>query len=221
MRTRRFSDLQTMTSEVVGLLASALAEKNPRSFGVMLSGGQTPLPAYQRLAALRVPVDGHAHVLFSDERMVPATSPDSNHGRIHPFLAALHIPDERVLHVQADLGLQEAADQYDADIKAFLAKGALMRLGLLGLGADGHTASLFSVMDAQRGRGRMAIPVVRPIKPDRVSVSVTFLEKIDQIVFLAAGADKKQIVDRMLREPMTLPAGQAVALARNVELWVC
>lgn len=211
----------TMTAEAAGLLAGALGEKNTRPFGVMLSGGQTPLPAYQRLPGHRVPVDPHAHILFSDERLVPDSSPDSNYGRIHPLLAALHIPDDRFIRVQTELELQKAAEQYDADLKAFLAKGALLRLGLLGLGADGHTASLFSVTDVQRGRGHMAIPVARPVKPDRISVTATLFEKFDLIVFLAAGPDKKLIVDRMVREPMSLPAGQAVAHARNVELWVC
>ena len=221
MKVRRFSDSLTLSSEVAGLVAGVLAEKNTRPFGVMLSGGQTPMPAYQRLAAQRVIVDAHAHVLFSDERVVPSSSPDSNYGRIRPVLAALRVPDDRVLLVQADLGLPRAAEQYDADLKKFLAKGALLRLGLLGLGADGHTASLFSLTDVQRGRGLMAIPVVRSVKPDRVSVTATLIEKMDLVVILASGPDKKLIIDRMVREPMSLPAGQAVAQARNVELWVC
>ncbi|OQA24903.1 MAG: 6-phosphogluconolactonase [Verrucomicrobia bacterium ADurb.Bin345] len=221
MKVRRFSDSLTLSSEVAGLVAGVLAEKNTRPFGVMLSGGQTPMPAYQRLAAQRVIVDAHAHVLFSDERVVPSSSPDSNYGRIRPVLAALRVPDDRVLRVQADLGLPRAAEQYDADLKKFLAKGALLRLGLLGLGADGHTASLFSLTDVQRGRGLMAIPVVRSVKPDRVSVTATLIEKMDLVVILASGPDKKLIIDRMVREPMSLPAGQAVAQARNVELWVC
>lgn len=220
MRIRRFESVQQLQSETAALLAGALAEKRANPFAVMLSGGQTPMPAYQLLAGRRVPVAANAHVLFSDERLVPDSSPDSNYGRVAPVLRALRIPDERVIRADTSMSLKVAADQYDADLREFLAQRGEVTLGLLGLGADGHTASLFSTYDMQRGRGRMAIPVPREVKPDRVSVSVALIEKTLHIVFLVCGPDKKPVIERMIREPMSIAAGQAVAHARSVELWI-
>jgi 6-phosphogluconolactonase/glucosamine-6-phosphate isomerase/deaminase len=92
-------------------------------------------------------------------------------------------------------------------------------LGLLGLGADGHTASLFNLQDAGRRDGRLAVPVVKTEKPDRISVTPTFLRKIDKIIILATGAEKKKRIQTLLAKPGTIPAGVALADHPDVEIW--
>lgn len=220
MKIRRFESAQAMQKEAASAMASVLARPETHPFAVMLSGGQTPMSAYQLLADQRPSVSPHAHILFSDERLVPESSADSNFGRIRPVLRALHIPDQQILHVETEQGLSDAAAQYNTDLRAFLKEGGRIRLGFLGLGSDGHTASLFSMEDIERGRGLLAIPVERAVKPDRVSVTVSLLEQIDKIVFLVSGEDKAEIVDRCIKNPSSIPAGQAVSGNRNVALWV-
>lgn len=209
-----------MMREAAAALSGVLAAKSQVPFAVMLSGGQTPMRAYQLLPGLRAPISPQAHVFFSDERMVPAESPDSNYGRTRPFLRAAHVPDERILRVNTQLDLSSAADDYDKTLRDFLGKGGRMPLGFLGIGADGHTASLFTPADLERGHNRFAIAVPRPVKPDRISVTPKLLAHIDRIIFLVAGADKASVAEQVLRDPMHVVASRAVTLCKNVELWI-
>ena len=219
MKVERFRTPDDLTQAVVSLLEDYLELECFRPRALLLSGGQTPLPAYRRLADMPPQAGDCVHVAFSDERMVPATSPDSNYGNAKPMLDALRIPDARVLRVHTGLALKEAADQYDRDLAAFLARGEVT-LGLLGLGADGHTASLFSSDDISRGRGRYAIPAPREGGLDRVSVTADLLLRVRRIIFLVSGPGKTEMVDKLLHFPQSIPAGQAVAGVPNVELWV-
>src|SRR5579859_7130558 len=163
-------------------LESALAERLARAVGApgttaahMLSGGGTPLPAYRALAARPPPRNPQLHVLFSDERYVPADSPASNYRHIEPLLAALALPAAAVLRVRTELTLEDAARDYERQLAALLESGLRIGLGLLGLGADGHTASLFSAADIERGRGRLAVAVLRPDGLSAVSVTAELL----------------------------------------------
>jgi 6-phosphogluconolactonase len=221
MDIRRFAEREVMMAEAAAVLSGTLAQSSSTPFAVMLSGGQTPIAAYQRLAALRAPVSPQAHVFFSDERFVPTSSPESNYGRIRPFLAAIRLPDERIFKVPTDTDLATAADQYDATLREFIEHGGRLPLGFLGVGADGHTASLFTSADLERGRGRCAVAVPRPAKPDRVSVTPSLLCRADRIIFLVAGADKTDIAERMIRDPANVIAARAVEKAKRVEIWLC
>ena len=221
MMIRRFTESQSMMTETAATLANALAAESARPFAVMLSGGQTPMRAYELLPVLRPRISPHVYVLFSDERHVPAASPESNYGRMLPFLKAAHLPEDRILHVKTDMELSKAADDYDQTLKAFLTKGGRIPLGFLGIGTDGHTASLFTAADLERGKNRYAIAVPRATKPDRISVTPSFLGRIDRIIFLVAGADKAAVIEQVLHDPMHVIAGRAVAGCMNVELWHC
>lgn len=230
MQLRKFESPQAMHQATENLLRRAMgarthAEALPglqpgRPYGIMLSGGSTPMPAYRALADSAVWPADDLHVLFSDERVVRPDDERSNYGNTLPMLRAMNLPDERVLRVRGELGLEEAAARFENDLAAFFRRGGSVPLGLLGLGADGHTASLFSPEDVARGKGMLAQAVSRDEGPDRVSVSAEFLSRIGRIVFLVRGADKAAVVDRLLREPESIAAGRAIASARHVEIWV-
>jgi 6-phosphogluconolactonase len=200
-------------------LAVAMNTAHPVPHGVMLAGGSTPLPVYRHLAETgqdRVP---DVHVMLTDERMVPADSVYSNYGHIRFLLDALGIGDKRMPRVDTSLPLPEAAAEYANALQAFLANGVLT-LGLLGLGTDGHTCSIFS-RQAARPAGRMAMPVTRGNGPDRVSVTADLLQHAQRLIFLAAGPEKAGIVQQLRDDPLVLPAGVAVAGHPRVELWYC
>jgi 6-phosphogluconolactonase len=220
MELRRFDNANEMNGATVGLLAQAFRREGRSPYGVMLSGGRTPLKAYHALARNPVVPSTSLHILFSDERVAPPDSPQSNYGNARAMIRALGIPEDRVLRVRGEMPMEEAAERYDRDLAEFVEKGGSLPLGLLGLGADGHTASLFSIEDVDRATGRFAIPVPRAPKPDRVSVTPDFLARFEQIVFLVAGPEKADAVETLLREPAALPAGRAVAGASQVEIWV-
>ena len=219
LATRRFASRTALESALEERLAGAIAA--PSAPALMLSGGSTPLPAYRALGAR----PGLAHqaalrVLFSDDRYVPADSPASNYHQTQPLIAALALPSGAVLRVRTELPLEDAARDYENQLAALLHSGTRIGLGLLGLGADGHTASLFSAADIDRARGHLALAVHRPDGMSAVSVTPELLARLTEPVFVVAGADKKEAVRRLLARDPGLTAWRAVAGCSRVELWM-
>jgi 6-phosphogluconolactonase/glucosamine-6-phosphate isomerase/deaminase len=185
----------------------------------MLAGGSTPMAAYRSLARQPLVHDDRLHVLFSDERYVPADSSASNYHQSRPLLDALALPAESLLRVRTELPLDEAAAAYDAALTTLLSAGIHIGLGLLGLGADGHTASLFTPGDIERARGRYALAVQRPDGMSAVSVTPELLATVREPVFVVAGAGKEHAVRALLAQDKSLVAWRAVQGCADVELW--
>jgi 6-phosphogluconolactonase len=217
LATRRFPSRAALESALEQRLARAIAAPGA---ALMLSGGTTPLPAYRALARPGLPQAAGLRILFSDERYVPADSPASNYHQTQPLIAALGLPSAAVLRVRTELPLEDAARDYGAELAALLRAGGRIGLGLLGLGADGHTASLFGAADLERARGHLALAVQRPDGMAAVSVSPELLAQVAEPVFLVAGADKRDAVRRLLAGDPALTAWRAVAGCARVELWV-
>jgi 6-phosphogluconolactonase/glucosamine-6-phosphate isomerase/deaminase len=185
----------------------------------MLSGGKTPLEIYRRAAT-----DTKGVLFLSDERYVPVTDPQSNYGTISPFFPSLG-------RIKTELPIEEAARAFHDD----LSRIERISLGLLGLGADGHTASLFTLKDAALRDERLAIPVRQsrvsvPLAQNgrdarstftgqRISVTPALFHRIEKIIILATGAEKKEIIQTLLKKPETIPAGIALAGQPDVEIW--
>lgn len=120
------------------------ARRATAPFVLMLAGGQTPLPIYRRLGR-EVPSQVHpaVHLLLSDDRVVPYDDERSNAGMIAPTVRALGLPEERFVHVDAEHPLGEATERFSGAIHDLGSRNAIFALALLGIGGDGHTASLF------------------------------------------------------------------------------
>jgi 6-phosphogluconolactonase len=218
LATRRFAARADLDAALAERLARALAAAGASA--VMLSGGQTPLPAYRAIAQAGVRHDDRLHVLFSDERYVPADSERSNYHESQALLDVLALPEESLLRVHTERPLAEAAADYDAQLSALLSSGVHIQLGLLGLGADGHTASLFSRADLERARGRYAIAVQRPDGLSAVSVTPELLATVREPVFVVAGPGKEQALRELTAKDLNLTAWRAVQGCEEVELWV-
>ncbi|MGA7824674.1 MAG: 6-phosphogluconolactonase, partial [Steroidobacteraceae bacterium] len=124
------------------------------------------------------------------------------------------------LRVRTELPLVEAAADYEQRLDELLGAGVRIGLGLLGLGAEGHTASLFSAADLERARGHRAIPVQRPDGRSAVSVTPELLAQVREPVFVVAGADKHAAVAALLAHDPKLVAWAAVQGCASVELWM-
>ncbi len=113
-------------------------------FVVMLAGGSTPLPVYERIAG-DIPNRVHpaVHLMLSDDRHVPHTDPRSNAGAIAPTVRALGLPEERFVRVDTSGTIDTAVEAYSREIHDLAGRNAIFALALLGIGGDGHTASLF------------------------------------------------------------------------------
>jgi 6-phosphogluconolactonase len=218
LTTRTFSARQELDAALAERLARTLAA--PGASAVMLSGGTTPMNAYRALSLGPLRHDDRLQVLFSDERYVPGDSPASNYHQSRALLEALGLPEEGLLRVRTELALDAAAADYERALSTLLGSGVHVGLGLLGLGADGHTASLFSAADLERSRGRYAIPVQRPDGMSAVSVTPQFLASVREPLFVVAGSGKEDAVRALTAQDRNLVAWRAVEDCAAVELWV-
>jgi 6-phosphogluconolactonase len=218
LTTRRFDSRSALDVALAERLARAIAATGPSA--IMLSGGSTPLPAYRALSSRPLAHDERLRIVFSDDRYVPADSPASNYHQSRPLLDALALPAEALVRVRTELPLEEAAREYAQALAALLASGTRVGLGLLGLGADGHTASLFSAADLERSRGRLAIAVHRPDGMSAVSVTPEFLAQVSEPVFVVAGSGKHDALRALVAQTPDLTAWRAVQGCARVELWV-
>jgi 6-phosphogluconolactonase len=219
LTTRRFDSRGALDAALAERLGGAIAAADASA--IMLSGGTTPLPAYRALGSRPLPHDERLHVLFSDERYVPGDSEASNYLKARPLLDALALAPARLLRVRTELPLERAAEEYQRALGALLASGVRISLGLLGLGADGHTASLFSAEDLTRAQGHLAIAVQRPDGMSAVSVTPRLLAQVEALLFVVAGEDKRGALRGLQAHGPHLTAWLAVQERAAVELWCC
>src|SRR3989440_12501278 len=202
LTTRRFASRAALDAALEQRLRQAIGASGASA--IMLSGGATPLPAYRELARGPLPHD-RLHVLFSDDRYVPSDTDASNYHQARALLDALALPAGAVARVRTELPLEEAAGDYERQLATLLNSGVRIGLGLLGLGADGHTASLFGAPDLERARGHLAIAVHRPDGMSAVSVTPDLLAQVEELLVVVGGGGKRAAVARLVspRPPLT------------------
>lgn len=195
---------------IASAIATAVAERG--SCAIALSGGNTPRAVYARLARRTgdVPWD-RLSVYFGDERCVPPHHPDSNfHMADDMLLRHVPIPRSQIFRMAGEWrDADAAAREYAALLPEHL------DVLLLGMGMDGHTASLFPGAPALDERERLVVAAVSPVPPrERLTITPPVLERARRIAVIVAGADKAPVVERALEgrvDPRTLP----VQLARS------
>lgn len=219
---RRFDTRAEFDRALADRLEQALrasATPSPGPPVIMLSGGRTPLPAYREIARRRPPHGEQLTIVYSDDRYVPPDSDASNYHATRPLLEALALPENQVLRIRTELPLAEAARDYEQRLRALLNSGARIGLALLGLGADGHTASLFRPEQLQQSRGRLATAVERPDGMQGISVTPDFLARVAEPLFAVAGSGKHEALAAFIRQDPNLVALRAVAGCSRAELW--
>jgi 6-phosphogluconolactonase len=198
-------------------------------FAVALSGGATPRAAYALLAtpAWADRVDwARVHVFWSDERCVPPNHPESNYRLAREaLLDHVPLPGANVHRIHAEREPQEAAAEYERTLRVFFSAAPAPRfdLALLGLGVDGHTASLFPGTAAVYERERWVVAHYVPqLTAWRVTLTSVVLDAADQVTFLVSGAQKAARLQQVLTgpyQPDVLPA-QVVRPAPGHLLWL-
>jgi 6-phosphogluconolactonase len=196
---------------------SAFANRPGEEFDIALSGGETARACYERLAA-----DGAQAIdwlvvnfFWGDERCVPPDDPDSNYRMTREALLD-HVPlqPEQIHRIEGELPPEAAAARYESELRnAFRLEGAeLPRFDAvaLGMGPDGHTASLFPHTQALEDLGRLAVANHVQAKDSwRVTLTWPVINHASQVFFLIAGADKAQILKEVWmgpRDPERLPS---------------
>lgn len=215
------ADPMALAEEAAERFAGAAAEALARAgrFTVALAGGTTPRLLYTLLAAeshrTHIPWP-RTHVLWGDERCVPPDHPESNYRMAHEtLLRHLPIPPEQIHRMRGeDPDPERAAAEYEARLRtAFRGPaGSLPRvdLVLLGMGADGHTASLFPHTEALRETQRWVVRNHVPkLRADRLTLTAPAINGGSTILFLVAGDDKAPALQEVLEgptDPERLPA---------------
>ncbi|MHB8351595.1 MAG: 6-phosphogluconolactonase [Thermoplasmata archaeon] len=177
-------------------------------FLIALSGGRTPEPVFALLGArLRDVAWDRVHIGWVDERAVPPEDPRSNFGSAWRHgISGLPVPPGQIHRIRGEIRpLESARDQYEDELAALLGgppagPGSGFDIVLLGVGPDGHTASLFPGSAAVRSVDRWVVaepePGLEPRVP-RISLSLSALGAARERVFLVCGSDKKEIVHRL------------------------
>jgi 6-phosphogluconolactonase len=213
---RIFEDADALAQGGAAYLCDLAAGKPGRTI-IALSGGNTPKPLYQLLARepirSRLPWD-RVHWILGDERFVPPSDPASNFGMARAaFLGHVPVPPQNVHPVETEgVTLDEAARAYETMLKGLYGADTLqpdrplLDLTLLGLGDDGHTASLLPGEPVLQERKRWAAPVPKGRQEERITLTYPALDSSAVVAFLVAGEGKRDILDKILSGETDFPA---------------
>jgi 6-phosphogluconolactonase len=211
------------------------AYEDQKIFGCALSGGSTPLLLFakmsdpERLAWLPSGFWNSVHFFWGDERNVPPDHPDSNYRQAQEcLLCKIDIPEENIHPIRPGSGSpSEAAVSYENELRRFfeLRPGEIPRLDLifLGMGDDGHVASLFPHSDVLKEKTRLvAAAAVAKTNACRITLTLPVLNNAVCIIFLIQGSGKAETLARVLtedRHPDQLPA-QAIQPGSGELIWL-
>jgi 6-phosphogluconolactonase len=181
-------------------VARLLADQAARGGSIVLTGGTTPRRAYELASALE-PDWGRVSLWWGDERCVPPDNGLSNYRlAAESLLDRIETPPEEVHRIHGELPPPEAADALDAELA-----GVELDLLLLGLGPDGHVASLFPGSPQLHVEDRRATSGPAGLEPwvERVTMTLPTIRSAHQIVFLVAGADKAEAAAHAFAGPIS------------------
>jgi 6-phosphogluconolactonase len=214
---RVFQDLEALSraaAELFIIHAKQCVAAEGR-FTVALSGGSTPRRLYMLLGSSphRENVEWkRTHIFWADERCVPGDHPESNFKlAVDAFLSSAAVPKENIHRIKGEEDPGRAARNYEKEISSFFGQAfPVFDLIILGAGEDGHTASLFPGSASLHERTRLALPVyLDPPKLDRVTLTLPVLNHAVEVLFLASGRAKAEVVHAIVENgnPMRYPAG--------------
>ncbi len=215
MPTQIYPDTESLvagTAELIsGLAVRSIAERG--RFTIALAGGNTPRPVYERLASASHAgrIDwSRVQVFFGDERCVPPEDPRSNYQMARAALCDhVPIPSGNIHRMRGEEAPEQAALAYKSELRASLL-GDRFDLVLLGMGDNGHTASIFPGLAAVTETDRWVLAqYVEVMGMWRVTLTPPAINAARHVVFLAAGAGKAEMLLRVLQgpyDPVVLPS---------------
>ncbi len=200
-----------------------------RALHLALAGGTTPKRFYEFVAEL--PADGidwkKVHLWWGDERCVPPSDPESNYRMVREsLLDHIDIPAENIHRMHGENDPETEARRYENELKRYLphSPGGLpvFDVILLGLGEDGHTASIFPDTELNERRASYCITAEHPASGQmRISLNLPVLNSARNVLFMVSGAAKADIAAKILRDPVSagdLPAAKVNPVSGDL-LW--
>jgi len=222
IRTRNFAS--DAANFIVDHAHKAVAERN--EFRIALSGGNTPRPIYERLAIIGRDLPWESiRITFGDERCVPPDDSQSNFrmAREALFIPAA-VPEKSIMRMRGEIDPQMAAQQYENQLDLLAAQRGeeiyQHDLILLGLGDDGHTASLFPGTAGLEERERRVIANFVPkFSSWRLTFTFPLINHARQVCFLVNATKSAELIERVLRGDPQLPASRVEPTAGDVT-WI-
>ncbi len=200
--TEEKSALSQQASELFASSAIDAVEKRGH-FAVALAGGSTPKATYHLLTsepyATSLPWE-QIHLFWGDERCVPPDDGESNYLMVkQSLLDSINIPSANIHRMAGELEPHIAANKYALELKHFFSGSIRFDLVMLGMGDDGHTASLFPHTDALHTQEAVAANYVPKLDTWRLTLSAQTINAARHIVFLVAGEDKAPALHEVLQ----------------------
>ena len=230
MEIKVHPDVEALATDAAERIVRASAEAIGRrgQFTIALAGGSTPKLLYQRLAQdYRDEIDwAKVEVFFGDERCVPAEHPESNYRMSREtLLSKVLIPGDNVYRMRGEIEPEEAAREYGLMLKEKFGDVGL-DLVLLGMGEDGHTASIFPGTPAvdETHHRVLAVHVEKSTtgRSWRITMTAPFINRAQQVMILVAGENKAKTLAQVLegpRDPSRLPV-QLIQPASDRLTWL-
>ena len=224
-RIVRAADAEALAHDVAEWL-TGLAEASDKRFSIALSGGSTPERLYEKLAAApfrdRFPW-ARTHLFWGDERFVPPDSPDSNLRMVRAaLLDHVPVPPSQVYPMPTSGTLAQAAAAYQTTLSTYYGAEALdmsrplFDVVLLGLGDNGHTASLFPGAAALEETLAWVAPVTEGVPQPRLTLTYPAIACSNMVAFVVAGTGKADAVRRVLGGDVSQPAARVHAAGQLI-----
>jgi 6-phosphogluconolactonase len=208
MQVHEFPDRESLISSLSEKISTHIRKtvQTKETCSVALAGGRTPKPIYGRLNELDLPWD-QIQWLLGDERWVPPTSDQSNEFMVRDTLGVNRPEFDRTFwswHLDKDP--HKAALAYEKRITDVLGGRPVLDLVLLGLGDDGHTASLFPGSAVLQEKRKFCVAEEMGDKGIRLTLTYPILNAAREVWFIVEGRKKTEMVQRLLKKDLTIPA---------------
>ena len=224
MNLRVYNDARELSEAAAQLFVEEARSRIDESgrFAVALAGGSTPKMTYEILAReYGGPEDldwSKVHAFFGDERSVPPDHEDSNYRMAREALLS-HVPVGSVHRMRGEMESREAAALYEEELEEFFGGPPVLDLVLLGIGEDGHTASLFPDTPALDARDRWAVEnPVEKLNTTRLTLTVPAVDAARKVAFLVAGEGKAEALEEILEGDANPPKYPAKLVRPEAEV---
>jgi 6-phosphogluconolactonase len=215
---------EAFASDLVNRINNSGKKKNP--FTIALSGGNTPKLLFEILAdKYRESIDwSNVHLFWVDERCVPPADPESNYGMTRQILLSkIIIPENNIHRIRGEEEPEKEASRYSEEIKAYTPtrdKFPLFDLIILGMGDDGHTASIFPGNLKLLSSDRVCEAAAHPVSGQkRVTITGKVINNAWEVVFIVTGSGKAPVIGRIFNkdaESVNFPAAYVVPFHGNL-----
>ncbi|PLV59880.1 6-phosphogluconolactonase [Thermotoga sp. KOL6] len=176
-----------VTEKIVGKMKELLREKE--KIFVVLAGGNTPIPVYEKLGESNLPWE-KIHFFLSDERYVPLLSEHSNFRNIEEsFFKRIDIPKSNIHFVETSLPIEKACKRYEEEIKRITFR---FDMSILGMGPDGHVASIFDLETGRKNKWVVPVPAQGNPNVPRITMTFTPLNTSQYVFFIIRGSEKRR-----------------------------